>query len=243
MSDVFDDYTLLYKLAFAEVKPVFEQTKHAGIVGDFAGGIAKRVGKGVQGVGKGVEDVGHWAQAPRGPNLADQFAALKAEAPGFKARADAGAAERALATADTAALPRPQAPTQATRGNATQVTRADRPAPTADGTQAATPSAKAKAPPSSADEAAEGASDVAEEAAPKPRRNPLVTGGLMAGAGGGGYLYGQHEAEQEGLRNRNLAFGAGLATGTVAPQLVRRAGSLLSSIGGQGGYGYGPGGY
>lgn len=77
------------------------------------------------------------------------------------------------------------------------------------------------------------------EAAEKTQRSglgPLGVAGLM-GAGGlgaaGAYHVGRGRGEEEGQRRRNLAFGAGLATGAVAPKLLGQVGSGLQALGGQ----------
>lgn len=50
---------------------------------------------------------------------------------------------------------------------------------------------------------------------------------------GGGYTYGKNEAAEEATRNRNLAFGAGMATGVAAPRIISHAGQAMSNFGGQ----------
>ena len=73
--------------------------------------------------------------------------------------------------------------------------------------------------------------------------------GIAAGVGipaalGGGYLLGRPSQEEldAQTRNRNLAFGAGAATGLTAPFVVRGLGQLANSAYG-GGQGLVPGGY
>ena len=64
---------------------------------------------------------------------------------------------------------------------------------------------------------------------------PTAIGTLGVLGTGGGYAYGKNEAADEAKRNRNLAFGAGLATGVAAPKIMGQAGQALSNFGGQGG--------
>lgn len=65
---------------------------------------------------------------------------------------------------------------------------------------------------------------------------PLGIAGLL-GLGGlgtaGGLALGQRRGREEGERKKNLAFGAGLATGAVAPRILQHAGRGLSALGGQ----------
>jgi len=66
----------------------------------------------------------------------------------------------------------------------------------------------------------------------------LGLAGAGAGlAGAGAYQYGKAEEKQRGDRNRNLAFGAGAASGAVAPQLMgnikKLIGNQLNPNGGQ----------
>lgn len=60
-----------------------------------------------------------------------------------------------------------------------------------------------------------------------------ILAGLAAGGGAlglGGYALGKARERESGLRNRNLAFGAGLAAGTLAPQVVSRGAELLRGV-------------
>ena len=66
----------------------------------------------------------------------------------------------------------------------------------------------------------------------------LAAVGIPA-AGLGGYMLGRPDEaaqEQQRTRTRNIAFGAGAATGLAAPYVIRGLGSLANSIGGQGLY-------
>ena len=86
------------------------------------------------------------------------------------------------------------------------------------------------------------ATEVAGEAATQGGKGmgagTLAAIGIPA-AGLGGYMLGRpNEAaqEQQRQRTRNIAFGAGTATGLAAPYVIRGIGSLANSIGGQGLY-------
>lgn len=57
-----------------------------------------------------------------------------------------------------------------------------------------------------------------------------LAGGTSLAAGGGAYAVGSAQQKEIGDRNRNLAFGAGLAGGAVAPQLM---GNVKRMLGGQ----------
>ncbi len=72
---------------------------------------------------------------------------------------------------------------------------------------------------------------------------PAASGGIsrfllpVAAAGGGAYLghqrgreTGYEEGEVAGGKRRNMAFGAGLATGAMAPQMVNQAGSIFKTL-------------
>ena len=62
--------------------------------------------------------------------------------------------------------------------------------------------------------------------------NPLLLGGAAAALTGlGAYQLGKATERRQSLRNRNLAFGAGLAAGTLAPDVVRRGAGLLQNLG------------
>lgn len=70
----------------------------------------------------------------------------------------------------------------------------------------------------------------------------LSRGAATAGAAGtaglagtGGYLYGQKRTEDEWRKNRNMAFGAGLATGTAAPKIYDHASNAVQSFLNRGG--------
>lgn len=74
-----------------------------------------------------------------------------------------------------------------------------------------------------------------EEAA-RQGLGPMGVAGLLGLGGAGAYAahrHGRAAGEEEGNRKRNLAFGAGLATGAVAPQMLRQAGGALQSMSGQ----------
>lgn len=60
-----------------------------------------------------------------------------------------------------------------------------------------------------------------------------VLGGILgAGALGlGAYQLGKATERSNSVRNRNLAFGAGLAAGAIAPDVVRRGTAMLKNIG------------
>lgn len=78
-------------------------------------------------------------------------------------------------------------------------------------------------------DAGEGAADAATQRGSSVW--PYALGGLALGggaAGAGGYYYGQHQGQQEGRRQRNMAFGAGLAAGTMAPNVVNSLGSMFN---------------
>lgn len=67
------------------------------------------------------------------------------------------------------------------------------------------------------------------------RYKALAAGGLglgALGAGGGALAYGagRSQGEADKRRTRNIAFGAGAATGLAAPQLVRGLGSVARGI-------------
>ena len=55
-------------------------------------------------------------------------------------------------------------------------------------------------------------------------------GAGAAGLGGGAYLLGKSSERGKSVRNRNLAFGAGLAAGTLAPKVVGRGAELLKTL-------------
>lgn len=86
----------------------------------------------------------------------------------------------------------------------------------------------------------------AEQAGPGRRGWGTALGvGAVGGTGAGGYYYGQHKAEEDARRNRNLAFGSGMAVGATAPAVFKgihdRFGPLFgsSSAGPAPGTGYG----
>jgi len=85
----------------------------------------------------------------------------------------------------------------------------------------------------------EAAAKATEEAAKVPSKwtgAGVAAVGIPA-AGIGGYLLGQPNQEQidaERRRTRNIAFGAGLASGVAAPHIIRGLGSIANSIGGSG---------
>lgn len=65
---------------------------------------------------------------------------------------------------------------------------------------------------------------------------PAGVVGLLGAGGGGAYLahrHGEAQGREEGNRKRNLAFGAGLATGAVAPRVLQQAGAGLQSLSGR----------
>jgi len=70
-------------------------------------------------------------------------------------------------------------------------------------------------------------------------RMGAATGGLGL-IGGGGYLAGKGSGEEEAQRRRNLAFGAGMASGVAAPRVLQGVGDRLQSLGSQMQAGYGP---
>jgi len=83
----------------------------------------------------------------------------------------------------------------------------------------------------------------ATETAATPKKGKLGLGAVAAlgipAAGLGGYMLGRpntDEIEQQRVRSRNIAFGAGAATGLAAPHIIRGLGSLANSVGGQGLY-------
>lgn len=78
----------------------------------------------------------------------------------------------------------------------------------------------------------------ADQAAATARERASGMGRLAAGVGtagvlgtGGAYLYGRHGAENERKRTRNLAFGAGAATGLALPSVVRGLGNIATGVG------------
>jgi len=96
----------------------------------------------------------------------------------------------------------------------------------------ATQKAPAGAPPN-----ANAADDATEEVVEEAGRSGIgyLPAALGAGAiGGGAYGLGRYQGQEIGEKNRNLAFGAGIATGAVAPKLMERASGVLNSIGGSG---------
>jgi len=96
----------------------------------------------------------------------------------------------------------------------------------------ATQKAPAGAPPN-----ANAADDATEEVVEEAGRSGIgyLPAALGAGAiGGGAYGLGRYQGQEIGEKNRNLAFGAGMATGAVAPKLMERASGVLNSIGGSG---------
>lgn len=81
------------------------------------------------------------------------------------------------------------------------------------------------------------------------RYRALATGGALLGAGGLAaaplaYSAAQRRGEEQRKRTRNIAFGAGAATGLAAPQLIRGLGQIAQGVGQTGlypelqGYGY-----
>ena len=76
--------------------------------------------------------------------------------------------------------------------------------------------------------------------AAKPAAKPGIGAGTVAAvgipaAGVGGYMLGapdKAQAEAERTRTRNIAFGAGAATGLAAPYVIRGIGSLANGIAG-----------
>lgn len=89
--------------------------------------------------------------------------------------------------------------------------------------------------------ATEAAGNAASDVATKSKgigAGTLAAIGIPA-AGLGGYMLGRPDEaaqEQQRQRTRNIAFGAGAATGLAAPYVIRGIGSLANSIGGQGLY-------
>jgi hypothetical protein len=87
------------------------------------------------------------------------------------------------------------------------------------------------------------AAPAAAEAAAKSAKKGTGLGTLAAvgipAAGVGGYMLGapdKAKTEGERQRTRNVAFGAGAATGLAAPYVIRGLGSLANGLGGQGLY-------
>ena len=88
-----------------------------------------------------------------------------------------------------------------------------------------------------------GAAAAPAEAAATSPKSKVGLGTVAAlgipAAGLGGYMLGRpntDEIEQQRVRSRNIAFGAGAATGLAAPHIIRGLGSLANSVGGQGLY-------
>lgn len=89
---------------------------------------------------------------------------------------------------------------------------------------------------SAAGQTAGAAADTTATTAGKSGLGPLGVAGLLGlgGAGtAGAYHFGQQKGEERGQKRRNLAFGAGLATGAVAPKLLGQAGQGLQALGGK----------
>jgi hypothetical protein len=76
----------------------------------------------------------------------------------------------------------------------------------------------------------EAAGEAAGEAGGNGVRNTLLAGTGIAGAGLAGHQYGAMKEEERGIRNRNLAFGAGAAAGIAAPGLVRNVGQTMQGL-------------
>jgi hypothetical protein len=115
---------------------------------------------------------------------------------------------------------------------------------------APTPEAKKKPAPKKAPPEADVNGDgVVDEGEERGWLGSLATLGAVGtgvgGLGGGGYLLGKSTAEEEADRRRNMAFGAGMATGVAAPRVLQGVGGRLQDLGSQMGQGMGPmpGGY
>lgn len=91
---------------------------------------------------------------------------------------------------------------------------------------------------SEAQQKAQSAQRAAQEAREEAQGkvSPWTAAGVGAAgagtAGTGAYMYGTHKAEEEGRRNRNLAFGSGLAAGAAAPKVYEHIrGAARSAFG------------
>jgi len=132
----------------------------------------------------------------------------------LKTRNAAGAADEAAGAADEAA---------GAAGAAAQ------------GGQAAAPAAQA------AGQAAAEGGQAAAKGGGNALRNTLLAGGGIGAAGLAGHAYGAGQEREKGIRNRNLAFGAGAAAGIAAPGLMKNIGSTLQGVGNLSGGGQSPG--
>lgn len=85
---------------------------------------------------------------------------------------------------------------------------------------------------------AQAARQAAEETAQNGMSPWRAAGYTAAGTGAlgtGAYMYGTHREREEGRKNRNRAFGAGLAAGSAAPPLFDHLSSAASNFFGSGG--------
>jgi hypothetical protein len=90
------------------------------------------------------------------------------------------------------------------------------------------------------------AEQAAAHASQRSRNIGIAAGVGLPVAAGGGYLLGRpspEELEQSRSRNRNVAFGAGMAAGLTTPFIVRGLGQLAGSMYGSGDQGFMPGAY
>ena len=205
MTDVLADYASLYRAAFADVGAPLMQ-KEANPLARGMNWFVNKASRG--GAGSFLGDIGDGAQAVK---RVDDAAAASKAAPQKAVQDASNAADDAARKADDAAR------------------KADDAARKADD---ATQKAPAGAPPN-----ANAADDATEEVVEEAGRSGIgyLPAALGAGAiGGGAYGLGRYQGQEIGEKNRNLAFGAGMATGAVAPKLMERASGVLNSIGGSG---------
>ena len=143
----------------------------------------------------------------------------------LKARNAAGAADEAAGAAGAAAQGgQAAAPAAQAAGQAA-----------ARGGQAAAPAAQA------AGQAAAQGGQAAAKGGGNALRNTLLAGGGIGAAGLAGHAYGAGQERKKGIRNRNLAFGAGAAAGIAAPGVMKNIGSTLQGVGNLSGGGQSPG--
>jgi len=168
-----------------------------------------------------VDEYSQWLKARNAAGAADEAAgAAGAAAQGGQAAAPAAqAAGQAAARGGQAAAPAAQAAGQAA----------------AQGGQAAAPAAQA------AGQAAAQGGQAAAKGGGNALRNTLLAGGGIGAAGLAGHAYGAGQERRKGIRNRNLAFGAGAAAGIAAPGVMKNIGSTLQGVGNLSGGGQSPG--
>lgn len=221
--DVLTTYEALFKQAQWDLRTagLYEFEKDAGLWDDLLG-VGRVAKKNIGGAFEGAGDLARFGDEP--VELADAYKALQKEAPAFRARAH------------------PEGETVLDFGSGAKKTNTG-PEPRV----APTPEAKKKpAPKEPVDIDGDG---IPDEEKGRGWLSSLGTLGAVGtgvgGLGGGGYLLGKSTAEDEADRRRNLAFGAGMATGVAAPRVLQGIGGRMQDLGAQMGQGMGPapGGY